>query len=221
MEKQLIEQLLSNGLSIKKFKDIVEHLDIEPQNEKLHNTTIANTCGLRIIRCQGCHKTQYEDKFMLNKLNKRYRSCIACVMRQRAYRQKQLQFNGTASNVNLPTNRSIELNNNEVSTPSGDLIELNNNEISTSSDDLIILDNNSIERNDNNNNNNNDNDNDNNNNNIYPFPYPIEKDIMVKPINDNPKIKAKKKINNNNNYSILEPEIEPEELKSILFNLFN
>ena len=82
------------------------------------------------------------------------------------------------------------------------------------------------------------NNNSDNNNNIYPFPYPIEKqkdiiekDIIVKPSNDKPsndkpsndkpKIKPKKTINNYNNYSILEPEIEPEELRSKLFNLFN
>ena len=194
MEKQFIEQLISNGLSIKKIKGIVEKLDDDDKpNHDLNKTTIANTCGLRLIKCGSCNKKFYEDKFMLNRLNKRYRSCIDCVMRQRSYRQKQ--DNTINNDINLKNENK------------------GNDKI------LAILDKEY-----------NDNDNNNNNNNIYPFPYPIEKqidiiekDIIIKPSNDKPKIKLKKKINNNNNnyYSILEPETEPEELKSNLFNLFN
>ena len=201
MEKQFIEQLISNGLSIKKIKGIVEKLDDDDKpNHDLNKTTIANTCGLRLIKCGSCNKKFYEDKFMLNRLNKRYRSCIDCVMRQRSYRQKQ--DNTINNDINLKNENK------------------GNDKI------LAILDKeyNEETNNDNDNNNNNNN----NNNNIYPFPYPIEKqkniiekDIIVKPSNDKPKTKSKKKINNNNNYSILEPETEPEEFKLRLFNLFN
>ena len=41
--------------------------------------------------CSGCHKTMYEDKFMLNRTNKRYRSCINCVSRARTARQNKEQ----------------------------------------------------------------------------------------------------------------------------------
>ena len=189
MEKVLIEQLLSNGLSIKKIKTIIDNTEkIKEQN--LNETISANTCGLKLMVCSGCHKTMYEDKFMLNKMNKRYRSCINCVSRARITRQnkdkdKQKTILKNKDNGNLLAILDKEYNDEET---------INNN----------------------------------NNDNIYPFPYPIEKqkdiiekDIIVKPSNDKPKTKSKKKINNNNNYSILEPEIEPEELKSRLFNLFN
>ena len=188
MEKVLIEQLLNSGVSLKKIKSIIENTE-KAKEQNLNETISANTCGLKLMVCSGCHKTMYEDKFMLNKMNKRYRSCINCVSRARITRQnkdkdKQKTILKNKDNGNLLAILDKEYNGEET-------------------------------------NNNNDNNNNNNNNNIYPFPYPIEKDIMVKPINDNPKIKPKKKINNNNNYSILEPEIEPEEFKSRLFNLFN
>ena len=203
MEKVLIEQLLNNGVSLKKIKSIIENT--EKAKEDLNETISANTCGLKLMVCSGCHKTMYEDKFMLNKMNKRYRSCINCVSRARIARQ----------NKDKDKQKTI-------------LKDKDNVKI------LAILDKeyNDEETNDNNNNNNNNND---KNNNIYPFPYPIEKqediiekqkdiiekDIIVKPSNDKPKTKSKKKINNNNNYSILERKIEPEELKLIFFNLFN
>ena len=101
MEKQLIEQLLSNGLSVKKIKSIVGQLD-DTEHEKmdLNKTTIANTCGLRLIKCGSCNKKFYEDKFMLNRLNKRYRSCVDCVTRQRKYRQNLNSKNDINNDIN-------------------------------------------------------------------------------------------------------------------------
>ena len=58
------------------------------KQEKIIETTTANINGLRIMTCQGCHKSMFEDKFMLNKTQKRYRSCINCVLRSRATRLK-------------------------------------------------------------------------------------------------------------------------------------
>ena len=101
MERQLIEQLLSNGLSVKKIKSIVGQLDdTEHENRDLNKTTIANTCGLRLIKCGSCNKKFYEDKFMLNRLNKRYRSCIDCVTRQRKYRQNINSKNDINNDIN-------------------------------------------------------------------------------------------------------------------------
>ena len=100
MEKQLIEQLLSNGLSVKKIKSIVGQLDETEHEHDLNKTTIANTCGLRIITCGSCNKKFYEDKFMLNILNKRYRSCIDCVTRQRKYRQNLNSKNDINNDMN-------------------------------------------------------------------------------------------------------------------------
>ena len=194
MEKVLIEQLLNSGVSLKKIKSIIENTE-KAKEQNLNETISANTCGLKLMVCSGCHKTMYEDKFMLNKMNKRYRSCINCVSRARITRQnkdkdKQKTILKNKDNGNLLAILDKEYNDEET---------INNN----------------------------------NNDNIYPFPYPIEKqkdiiekDIIVKPSNDKPsndkpKIKPKKKINNNNNYSILEPEIEPEEVGLRLFNLFN
>ena len=87
MEKVLIEQLLNNGVSLKKIKSIIENT--EKAKEDLNETVSANTCGLKLMVCSGCHKTMYEDKFMLNKMNKRYRSCINCVSRARIARQNK------------------------------------------------------------------------------------------------------------------------------------
>ena len=81
--------MISNGLSKKKIKDIVDELEDDEPNQDLNKTTIANTCGLRLIKCGSCNKKFYEDKFMLNRLEKRYRSCIDCVTRQRTYRQRK------------------------------------------------------------------------------------------------------------------------------------
>ena len=194
MEKVLIEQLLNSGVSLKKIKTIIENT--EKAKEDLNETVSANTCGLKLMVCSGCHKTMYEDKFMLNKMNKKFRSCVNCVLRAREARQKQKDKDKQKTILKDKGNDKI----------------------------LAILDKEYHEET----NNNNDNDNNNNNNNIYPFPYPIEKqediiekNIVVQPINDKPKIKPKKKINNNNNYSLLEPEIEPEEVGLRLFNLFN
>jgi len=90
MEKVLIEQLLNSGVSLKKIKTIIENTEkIKEQN--LNETVSANTCGLNLVVCSGCHKTMYEDKFMLNKANKRYRSCINCVSRTRTARQNKEQ----------------------------------------------------------------------------------------------------------------------------------
>ena len=87
MEKVLIEQLLNSGVSLKKIKSIIENT--EKAKEDLNETISANTCGLKLMVCSGCHKTMYEDKFMLNKMNKRYRSCINCVSRARIARQNK------------------------------------------------------------------------------------------------------------------------------------
>ena len=199
MEKVLIEQLLNSGVSLKKIKSIIENT--EKAKEDLNETISANTCGLKLMVCSGCHKTMYEDKFMLNKMNKRYRSCINCVSRARIARQ----------NKDKDKQKTI-------------LKDKDNGNL------LAILD---KEYNDEETINNNNNDNNNNNNNIFPFPYPIEKqkdiiekDIIVKPSNDKPSIDkpkttSKKKINNNNNYSILEPEIDPEEVRLRFLKLFN
>ena len=86
MEKEFIEQLLKSNISLKRIKSIIDKADTNIQTQNLNETTTANTCGLRILTCQGCHKSMFEDKFMLNKTNKRYRSCINCVMRARQSR---------------------------------------------------------------------------------------------------------------------------------------
>ena len=88
MEKVLIEQLLNSGVSLKKIKSIIENTE-KAQEHNLNETVSANTCGLKLMVCSGCHKTMYEDKFMLNKMNKRYRSCINCVSRARITRQSK------------------------------------------------------------------------------------------------------------------------------------
>ena len=88
MEKVLIEQLLNNGVSLKKIKSIIENTE-KAKEQNLNETVSANTCGLKLMVCSGCHKTMYEDKFMLNKMNKRYRSCINCVSRARITRQNK------------------------------------------------------------------------------------------------------------------------------------
>ena len=88
MEKVLIEQLLNSGVSLKKIKSIIENTE-KAKEQNLNETISANTCGLKLMVCSGCHKTMYEDKFMLNKMNKRYRSCINCVSRARIARQNK------------------------------------------------------------------------------------------------------------------------------------
>ena len=89
MEKELIEQLLNSNISLKRIKSIIDKADEKTQVQNLNETTTANTCGLRILSCQGCHKSMFEDKFMLNKTNKRYRSCINCVMRAKKSRENK------------------------------------------------------------------------------------------------------------------------------------
>ena len=89
MEKILIEQLLNSKISLTKIKSIIDNADKINKQENLNETTTANTNGLRIMTCQGCHKSMFEDKFMLNKTHKRYRSCINCVLRSRKTRQKR------------------------------------------------------------------------------------------------------------------------------------
>eukprot|EP00971_Amphidinium_carterae_P262298 5202749-Amphidinium_carterae.1 len=68
MEKQLVQQLINSGISVKKLKDILD--SINNDNRNVTETIVANTCGLRIIKCLGCHRELFEDKFMLNKINK-------------------------------------------------------------------------------------------------------------------------------------------------------
>lgn len=89
MEKEFIEQLLKSNISLKRIKSIIDKADTNIQAQNLNETTTANTCGLRILTCQGCHKSMFEDKFMLNKTNKRYRSCINCVMRAKKSRENK------------------------------------------------------------------------------------------------------------------------------------
>lgn len=74
---------MNSNISLKRIKSIIEKTDTINRQQDLNETTTANTCGLRILTCNGCHKSLFEDKFMLNKTNKRYRSCINCVMRAR------------------------------------------------------------------------------------------------------------------------------------------
>ena len=87
--KILIEQLLNSKISLTKIKSIIDNVDKVNKQENLNETTTANTNGLRIITCQGCHKSPFEDKFMLNKTQKRYRSCINCVLRSRKNTAKE------------------------------------------------------------------------------------------------------------------------------------
>ena len=46
MDKPPIEQLLSNGLSVKQIKSIVGQLDETEHEHDLNKTTLANACGL-------------------------------------------------------------------------------------------------------------------------------------------------------------------------------
>ena len=85
----MVEQLLNSNISLKRIKSIIDKAHAKTQVQNLNETTTANTCGLRILSCQGCHKSMFEDKFMLNKTNKRYRSCINCVMRATKSRENK------------------------------------------------------------------------------------------------------------------------------------
>jgi len=213
MEKQLVEQLLSNGLSVKKIKAIVEKLDEDEPNHDLNKTTIANTCGLQLIKCGSCNKKFYEDKFMLNRLNKRYRSCIDCVTRQRKYRQKD-------NIINIDTNVKNDNggNDNVLAILDKDYINIDDE---VHDDIMIVKPSNDKPKQIKSKKEINNKDKD------Y---IDIDDDIIIKPSNDKPsndkpkQIKTKKKINSNNHiFSLLttEPEIEPEEVGLKLFNLFN
>ena len=87
--------------------------------------------------CSGCHKTMYEDKFMLNKMNKRYRSCINCVSRARISRQSKdkTQHKTTLKNNNLLALLDKEYNDDEKIS-----LEENNDSIASieTRDELII-----------------------------------------------------------------------------------
>ncbi len=103
MEQILIEQFLNSGVSLKKIKAIIENTE-QVRKDNLDGTVSANTSGLRLMTCSGCHKTLYEDKFLLNKMNKRYRSCINCVSRARMSRRSsniQKHILQTKDNSNL------------------------------------------------------------------------------------------------------------------------
>ena len=104
MEALLIEQLRRNGVSIQQLKTILDEL--ESKHGGGENIINANKNGLRLIVCKGCHKTQYEDKFMLNNINRRYRSCINCVTRATKYREKQI--NNVIANENLIDNDMVK-----------------------------------------------------------------------------------------------------------------
>ena len=101
MEKILTEQLLNSKISCNKIKTIMDNLEKMNKQENLNETTTANINGLRIMTCQGCHKSMFEDKFMLNKTQKRYRSCINCVLRSRTTRQKKEQHPSIDNNIIL------------------------------------------------------------------------------------------------------------------------
>ena len=101
MEKILIEQLLNSKISLTKIKSIIDNVDKVNKRENLNETTTANTNGLRIITCQGCHKSSFEDKFMLNKTQKRYRSCINCVLRSRKTLQNKAKPPNIDNNIIL------------------------------------------------------------------------------------------------------------------------
>ena len=101
MEKILIEQLLNSKISFTKIKSIIDNVDKINKQENLNETIVANTNGLRIMTCQGCHKSMFEDKFMLNKTQKRYRSCINCVLRSRKTRQNKGQQPSIDNNIIL------------------------------------------------------------------------------------------------------------------------
>ena len=101
MEKILIEQLLNSKISFNKIKSIMDNIEKMNKQENLNETTTANINGLRIMTCQGCHKSMFEDKFMLNKTQKRYRSCINCVLRSRTTRQKKEQHPSFDNNIIL------------------------------------------------------------------------------------------------------------------------
>ena len=79
--------------------------NIEKMNkqENLNETTTANINGLRIMTCQGCHKSSFEDTCMLNKTQKRYRSCINCVLRSRKTLQKKVHPPSIDNNIILAT----------------------------------------------------------------------------------------------------------------------
>ena len=121
MEKEFIEQLLNSNISLKRIKSIIEKAETKKEEHNLNETTTANTCGLRILTCQGCHKSMFEDKFMLNKTNKRYRSCINCVMRARQSRTISKKTNMNNNNNNnvlaiLDTEYNEEKDNNDNDT---------------------------------------------------------------------------------------------------------
>ena len=101
MEKILIEQLLNSKISLTKIKSIIDNVDKINKQENLNEATTANTNGLRIMTCQGCHKSMFEDKFMLNKTQKRYRSCVNCVLRSRKTRLQEAEPPSIDNNVIL------------------------------------------------------------------------------------------------------------------------
>ena len=108
MEKQCIEQLLNNGFSLKKIKGIVEQAEITKEHN-LNETTTANTCGLRTIKCGCCHRILFEDKFQLNKLNKRYRSCIYCIIRSRDKRCKAPMKDDKGNHDPIPATKILAI----------------------------------------------------------------------------------------------------------------
>ena len=101
MEKLLIEQLLNSKISFNKIKSIMDNIEKMNKQENLNETTTANINGLRIMTCQGCHKSMFEDKFMLNKTQKRYRPCINCVLRSRTTRQNKAKQPNIDNNITL------------------------------------------------------------------------------------------------------------------------
>ena len=194
MEKQLIEQLISNGLSIKKIKDIVGKLEDDNPIQDLNKTTIANTCGLRLIKCGSCNKKFYEDKFMLNRLNKRYRSCIDCVMRQRTYRKKD---NITNIDKHLNNNNVLALLDKEYNDDDKISLEENNDNSNVSIASIETQD---------------------------VIDKSIDKPIIKPNRDKQKQVKQKKNSNNNNHlFSILNNQLDiaPDDVGLRFFKLFN
>ena len=77
MEQIIVEQRLNSNISLKRITSILDKADATQAEQDVNETTTADTCGVRILTCQGCHKSMFEDTFMLHKTNKRYEVVLA------------------------------------------------------------------------------------------------------------------------------------------------
>ena len=64
MDRILIEQLLNSKISLNKIKHIINNVDKINKQEHVNETTTANTNGLRIMTCQGCHKSMFRSIYV-------------------------------------------------------------------------------------------------------------------------------------------------------------